>query len=145
MIMTGITQTNSVNQSNESGGNQAKEQPLTIRQWESALSKIAEKNKSSNREKLNQAYSKLNQSDDYWWMRQAVRCIHYLIQKQNEIAADDVWESMKHISKPNNPRAMGLVFKICHATNMIKPTGKYRKTRRKQANGREIRVWGKVA
>ncbi len=145
MIITEEKQSSSANRLNGSGGNNATGQPLTIKEWESNLQDIANKNKAANREKLAQAYSKLNNSADKWWMRQAVRCVHYLLQKQDEIAADDVWDSMQHISKPNNPRAMGLVFKICHNAGMIIPTGRYRKTRRKQANGREIRVWGKVA
>jgi len=114
---------------------------MTVKEWELNLKEIAFKNRSANRERLANAYERLGESEDKWWMRQAIRCIQYISKTQPELAADDVWEHMKNMTNPSNPRSMGVVFKICHNAGMIEPTGQYRKTRRKQANGREIRVW----
>ena len=114
---------------------------INLIDWEKSIISIAERNRRMNRPNLARAYTMLGYSEDALWMRQAVRCVHYLIQKQNEIACDDVWEAMENISEPNNPRSMGVVFKICQRAEIIKPTERYRPTRRKQANGRPIRIW----
>ena len=114
---------------------------INLIDWEKSILSIAERNRKANRPKLAHAYTLLGYSDDALWIRQAIRCVHYLIGKQDEIAADDVWENMENYQAPNNPRSMGLVFKIAHKSKIIKPTSRYRKTRRKQANGRDIRIW----
>lgn len=114
---------------------------INLIDWEKSIISIAERNRKLNRPKLADAYTRLGYSEDALWIRQAIRCVDYLIRRMPEIAADDVWESMETYTAPNNPRSMGLVFKICHKSQIIKPTARYRKTRRKQANGRDIRIW----
>lgn len=121
-----------------------KDHSINYAEWESYIQDISFNARQRNRDNLALAYEKLGDSQDRWWMRQAIRCVHYLSKSHKEIAADDVWDSMKNMTLPNNPRSMGLVFKICKKAGIIEPTEKYRKTRRKKANGREIRIWRSV-
>jgi len=117
---------------------------INYAEWESYIKSIAFNARQRNRNNLALAYEKLGESEDRWWMRQAIRCVHYLSKTHHEIAADDIWDSMANFSAPNNPRSMGVVFKICKKAGIIEPTEKFRKTRRKKANGREIRIWRPV-
>lgn len=112
-------------------------------EWKDSITRIAEAARKKNRPQLAAAYLKISEGDDSSWVRQALRCIDYLAQRQENIAADDVWEALENsgYSKPNNPRSMGVAFKIASKSNMIEPTGKYRPTRIKKANGRPIRIW----
>ncbi len=114
---------------------------ITINEWAKHLEVIAQRNEKANRSKLANAYRRISEGKDHWWVKQAVRCIHYLAKTHDEIAADDVWEAMHHLTPPNNPSAMGLAFKIAHRSDIIESQQKFRKSRRKSANGRDIRIW----
>ena len=117
---------------------------VNITDWEQHLNNIAAQNIAANRSRLADAYRRINEGADHYWVKQAVRCIHYLAKRNHSLAADDVWESMSHLEPPKNPSSMGLAFKIAQKADIIRSKQEWRKTRRKQAHGREIRVWESV-
>ena len=98
-----------------------------------------------NKNKLAMAYSLISEYEKYNWFKIAIRAVNYCVKKNGHVAADDVWECLEgynnNLIKPNSNNSMGLVFKICKKSKMIKATDKFRKSRRKSANGRDIRIW----
>ena len=107
----------------------------------STINKIIKEKRQIQRYKLAEAYDLIAEYENYTWFKYALRAIDYCLNKKEIIAADDIWDALENYSPPNSPSSMGLVFKIAHKTKMIKPTGNYRKSRRKKANGRPIRTW----
>lgn len=91
--------------------------------------------------KLAQAYELIGHYESHQWIKTAIRAVNYNLKNKDAIGADDIWETLEDYPEPVTPNSMGLVFKICSKAGMIEPTGAYRKTRRKKANGREIKMW----
>jgi hypothetical protein len=107
----------------------------------STINTIIKEKRQIQRYRLANAYELIADYENYTWFRYALRAIDYCLNNKEIIGADDVWEALENYSQPNSPASMGLVFKIASKTKMIEPTGEYRKTRRKKANGRPIRTW----
>ena len=92
--------------------------------------------------KLQVIYNDINSSNDYFFVRQGIRALSRLSKLKDKVSSCDVWELLENANiTPNNPRSMGLVFKIAAKNNMIERTDNYRPSRRKQANQRPVRIW----
>ncbi len=92
--------------------------------------------------KLQVIYNDINSSNDYFFVRQGIRALSRLSKLKDQVSSCDVWELLENANIiPNNPRSMGLVFKIAAKNNMIERTDNYRPSRRKQANQRPVRIW----
>lgn len=112
---------------------------------EKHVKEIIDEELKKNRTKLAAAYSLISEYENYNWFKFAIRAVNYCVKKNGHVAADDVWECLEGYNKnliyPNSNNSMGLVFKICKKMKIIKATDKFRKSRRKSANGRDIRIW----
>ncbi len=93
-------------------------------------------------EKLQQAYNNINSGDDHFFVRQGLRALIRLSTQLQRVSSCDVWDLLDSANiKPNNPRSMGVVFKLAHKNNILERTDNYRPSRRKQANQRPVRIW----
>ena len=93
--------------------------------------------------KLAHAYQLIAEYESAQWIKTALRAVNYALKNKKEIGADDIWEILEDYPAPVSKNSMGLVFKIANKVGLIEPSGNYRKTRRKIANGREIKLWRK--
>jgi len=93
-------------------------------------------------QKLQTAYSLINSGEDRFFIRQSLRALIRLSKTLDMVSSCDVWDLME-VAKisPNNPRSMGVVFKLAHKNALIERTDNYRPSRRKQANQRPVRIW----
>jgi hypothetical protein len=105
------------------------------------INKIRADKVKANQIKLANAYELIAHYENYEWFRTAIRAVKYNSKSKDEFGADDIWETLEGYPEPITPNSMGLVFKVCQKANLIEPSGNYRKTRRKNANGREIKMW----
>lgn len=93
-------------------------------------------------QKLQRAYALINSGDDYSFIRQALRALSRLSDELEIVSSCDVWGLLEHARiTPNNPRSMGLVFKLAHKNGLIQRTDNFRPSRRPQANQRPVRIW----
>jgi len=93
-------------------------------------------------QKLQRAYILINSSDDYSFIRQGLRALVRLSENLEYASSCDVWDLLENARiRPNNPRSMGLVFKLAHKNGLIQRTDNYRPSRRTQANQRPVRIW----
>ena len=93
-------------------------------------------------QKLQRAYTLINSGDDYSFIRQALRALVRLSDDLEYVSSCDVWDLLENARiTPNNPRSMGLVFKLAHKNGLIQRTDNYRPSRRTQANQRPVRIW----
>ena len=93
-------------------------------------------------QKLQRAYLLINSGDDYSFVRQGLRALFRLSRDLEYVSSCDVWDLLENARiTPNNPRSMGLVFKLAHKNGLIQRTDNYRPSRRPQANQRPVRIW----
>ena len=96
----------------------------------------------SNNQKLQTAYELINSGDDRFFIRQSLRALVRLSKTLDMVSSCDVWDLLDNANiSPNNPRSMGVVFKLAHKNNILERTDNYRPSRRKQANQRPVRIW----
>ena len=96
----------------------------------------------SSNEKLQRAYSLINSGDDYFFIRQSLRAMNRLSSTLELLTSCDIWELLDNANiRANNPRSMGVVFKLAQKNALIQRTDNFKPSRRKQANQRPVRVW----
>ena len=96
----------------------------------------------SSNQKLQRAYSLINSGEDRFFIRQALRAMKRLSKSMELISSCDVWDLLDEAKiTANNPRSMGVVFKLAHKNGLLQRTDSYRPSRRKQANQRPVRIW----
>lgn len=92
--------------------------------------------------KLNQILINL-ELKDYNFIKWGLKAIQYLAKQRIEfITSCDVWALIDSTNiTPENPRSMGVVFKVASKNGLIEQTSNFRPSQRKQANSRPVRVW----
>lgn len=94
-------------------------------------------------QKLQSIYNQINSGNDHYFIRHGLRALLWLKNNSYDlITSCDVWECLDNMNiTPENPRSMGLVFKLGNKNGLIEITDNFKPSRRKQANSRPVRVW----
>lgn len=76
------------------------------------------------------------------WLDTARRIVVVLAHSGRPFTTDDVWDELaKHSTVTHEPRALGAVIRNAARMGLIRSTGTYVKTRRREAHSRPIPEW----
>lgn len=79
------------------------------------------------------------------WYQEAEATVSILIRQGNDFTTDDVWELLEHTGlRTPEPRALGSIIRFMAKEGLIKATGSYRKSLRKECHRRPLAVWRPV-
>lgn len=83
-------------------------------------------------------------ADAQWW-REAAAAISLLCKRGTPFTTDAVWFLLdKSGVKTHDPRALGAVVRAACKDGLIRPTGEYHKSTRKECHRRPLAVWRPV-
>ena len=80
-------------------------------------------------------------ADGEWW-REAQAAISLLCKRGRPFTTDAVWYLLNRVGvKTHDPRALGAVVLAACKDGLIRPTGEYHKSIRKECHRRPLAVW----
>lgn len=79
---------------------------------------------------------------DPQWKQKAYKAVQDLVDRVPRFTADDVWNLLDYQEVyTHEPRAMGAVIQLAVKNRLIRHTGKYKKSERKEAHQRPISIY----
>lgn len=73
------------------------------------------------------------------WKMQGLDAIRRIVAEKGEVTSDDIHYEIG--DPPGNPNQMGALFRDAHEAGIIEFSGKLKKSNRKEAKRRDIKIW----
>lgn len=77
------------------------------------------------------------------WKAEVKSAIAWLTRSKTEFTSDDVWQVLyeRKVTEPENPAAMGSMFRWAAKEGLITFSGRYVQSKKKSTHARDIKVW----
>lgn len=87
------------------------------------------------------AIDRVEQGADPSWMDAALDALEETARREPLFSSDPVWVRLDGVEPPEEPRAMGAVFREGRKRGWITPTKSIENSKRPQCHGRPVRIW----
>lgn len=78
---------------------------------------------------------------DSGWYAAALEAVHAVALGQSELTSDDVWDRLRDVPAPHEPRAIANVMLYARREGWIVATDRTARCRRPSRNATTVRVW----